>query len=254
MKRNSFLQIRPAAVMLVLIIGMCGLGVGYGAWTDNLSINTFVSSGSFAVAFDQDRPYSVQVMEISGATVDDPTGANEIDCILEKDGRQARISFNGALLLDELVSGDRFLTLQYPLTIGENSTIKSVTPYQADLTLPSQERVEFTPVSSQLIADGEEYALPDVLEELNVPLFWDVYRQVETDNDQITGTIFLKLSDESIDALQNPTELSIDAAELSEELAKHIALSEGETSGLLQAEIDTNYSFSLALYIEQSSQ
>lgn len=249
MKKRSCMC--PAAVMFILMLSLCTMGVGYARWSEHLVINGFVSSGLFHIVFDKSRPCSIEIVDLNGMSASGAISANNISCTLNEEKKQAQITFDHALLLEELASGDKFLKFRYPLSFGEDSTVQSVVPYAADLTVPSQEKVEFTPTGSRLIINGEEYMLPSGLLGPEGPLYWDVYRQIEANGEQIAGTIYLKLSAESMDCLNCSDEFSVDVTEIPEELIMHIVTSEDETDGLLQAELNDNYSFSISLFVEQ---
>lgn len=254
MKRYSFSQLRPSAMILILAVCLCVIGTGYAAWSRYLSISASVTSGSLNIVFDQSRPYGVEIVNSNGTRAGGAAAGSEISCVLTGAGKQARLSFERTLLLEELADSGRLLMLQYPLMIDENSTVRSVLLYEADLGRPAQEQLEFRPTDVQFTVGGSEYAAPAGLVDFETPLYWDVYRQLAADGDQLVGTIFLKLSAESLQALRDPGQLHLDVSELPEELASYVIPIEDGTSGVLAAEIKVDYSFSVPLFIEQAHQ
>lgn len=249
MKKNSYMC--PAAVMFILMISLCIMGGGYARWSEHLVINSSITSGLFHIVFDKSRPCSIEIVDLNGMPASGAIGANNISCTLNEEKKQAQITFDHALILEELASNDKFLELRYPLSPGEDSTMQSAAPYTADLTVPSQEKIEFAPTGSRLIINEEEYMLPGGLLEPESSLYWDVYRQIEVSGEQIAGIIYLKLSAESIACLNSSDEFSVDVMEIPEELIMYIVPSEEETDGLLQAELCNSYSFSISLFVEQ---
>lgn len=241
---------KKTTIFIILSITLGAIGVSYAAWSRHLLLNTSLSSGSLDIVFDESRPYYAEIIHANGTSIN--SGDQQaIPCTLDKEKKLATLSFDSTLLLNDLMDSNRFLIFQYPLALGERSTVQSVTPYMADLDLTSDEILQSIPSNPILLIGEDEYPLPENLQDAYAPLTWEIYRQMEMEDEQITGTVFLKLSNESKEDLLEPGELILDADELPEEIIDLITPHEDGSSGLLEAEIAVTYSFSIPLYIEQ---
>lgn len=249
--KRKVLPVKPAVIILILAMTMGVFGVSYASWSDYLTVKGVFNTGSLNIVFDSNRPYLVQVTDINGEQAGSSINASEISCILSNDKKQASLSFSRSILLEELAGADRFLKFQYPIDLDPDSTVQSVTDYMADLTLPSQEKAAFTLTGSRLVINGSEYMLPEGMTEENHTIFWEVYRQIETQDEGIVATIFLRLSDESLEVLQNPNDPLLDLAQLPEELKPYVMPYGNGAAGLIPAEIKSSYTVSLPLFIEQ---
>lgn len=241
---------KTTILMIILSIALGTMGVGYAAWSRHLQVSTSLSSGSLHIVFDENRPYSAEIIHTNGTYVSS-SEKPEIHCILDGEKKLATLSFDGALLLDDLMDSNSFLVFQYPLALGEQDTIQSVTPYMADLDLSSNEILQSTPSDPKLLIGEDEYPLPESLRDPYAPLKWDIYRQIEVEDEQIIGTVFLRLSNASKEDLLVPDELILEADELPEEIIDQVTPIKGGSGGLLEAELAVTYSFSIPLYIEQ---
>lgn len=255
MRRRSLFRKKTTIILAGLAIGLCFLGSGYASWMDYLTIDGTITSGSIHMIFDMDRPFTVQIADQNGMAIWSADEEEEIHVILDEEKKLAELSISQALLMDELAATDRYLMLQYPLTPDEKSTMQSITPYRADFTLPSQDIVYFTPTSTLLSVEGEEYLLSEDTDEFNLPLSWEVYREVSEDEYGISGILYLKLREESKEALQK-NEIRIDVSKLPEGLEEYAVFLEEDTLygpvSTFEAEIINMYSFSLPILIEQS--
>ncbi len=249
--RRRALFLKPAIIIAVLAMAIGALGITYAAWSDYLTVKGIFNTGSLSIVFDGNRPYLVQVTDINGGQAGSFIDSDEINCMLSNDRKQASLVISRSILVEELAGEGRFLMLQYPLDIGPDSTVQSVTDYPTDLTAVSQEWAEFIPTASRLVINGSEYSLPEGLSVDNSSLFWEVYRQIETKDEGIVASIFLKLSDDSRALLQQPENPSLDAEQLPEELKAYIVPYGSGQAGLIQAEIKNSYEVSLPLFIEQ---
>lgn len=234
--------------MLILMLILCLMGVGYASWVKNLNVSLAVHTGSMKAGFDSERPYSVQIVDSEGTRVSEALYGNDINCRLMDDDKKATILLNQALLAEELAVPDRMLMLQYPLEFDAESTVETARLYQTDYTLPSAEQVAFEPLRAILTVAGMEGVLPWPSE--NATLYFNVYRQIETIDEQLIGTMFLKLTGESAALLAHPATLTLDAADISSDMLSLVTPT-GDSTGFMQGELDVEYTFSVPLYIEQ---
>lgn len=251
MRRSTMRGMRTSIILLILAVAMGGLGVGYAAWAGSMNWTFRATTGTMEMAFAPDAPFAVGVAAANGRLLSTVVDDSEISCIMDADGKSARLSVNSDLLLEELAQDGRMLVLQYRTQPSADSTIRSVTQYQPDFNRPSEETLEFSPARTAMTVDGKAYELPQSLGEMAPTLRWEVYRQTEEDGDVTVSTIYLKLSQGSLTALAGSPEITLDVEELPDALVDAITPEAGEVEGAFSARIDISYSFTLPIWIEQ---
>ena len=244
--------INPLLLITVLAISIGMLGVGYAAWSRSLSVSGLFGTGSLSVIFDQGRAYSVTIVDAKGNPVGEGARGNQIQYSLSEDKKQVDLTVSQALLADALIPAGRMLKLEYPLGLGDESTLRAVNLYQARPDEASPESVEFKALDAVLCVEGQDYLLPDYLNSFCQPLSFEVYRQVSMEYDHLIGTMYLRLSEESRKQLKEPAVAAIEAERLPPELLPLVGASEGDESGFLEAQLKVNYSFLMPLYVGQA--
>ena len=254
MRRASVAGSSSRIIVFALVLCLCVIGVGYSAWTSAIAVTGNFSTGSLNIEFDPDSPYHAYILDTNTRSSGNLFFTADIGCRFSDDYKSAQLTLSEALLTEQLAKTGRFLVLQYPLIPGASGSFTAVESFDADLSVDSSETVSLIPYSVQLLAGGVSYSLEEGFDDLLVEISCQVYRQVETIDGNIIGTMFLKFTPESINDLTSYLELEFSAGVLPLEMEEIIILTEDDkTRGYIDnAQLLVDYYFSLPLFLEQA--
>ena len=251
MKKNYTVKIYILAAVLVVALGV--VGVNYGFWQSDLHVHSELDIGTMSIIFDDNDSLSLSIVDFDGRPAGETLGAGDIECSVDADKKRASLLVTEELLLTEISKNDRMLALTYTIRPDDDSVIRSITPYEADFSIASTELLEFSPREVALTVNGVSYEVPDdILEKIAPTLHWEVYREIRSEGETITGTTYFKLDAESMEKLQNSDNLDIEVGELSDELRALAEAAEGGTRRELMVKAGIKYSFEFPIVAEQS--
>lgn len=196
---------------LALGVGLYALGTTYAAWTTSLSIRTDMRTGIFNMIFPDsgDGDYYAWITDENESSVEEL----EIELSVSKDGKQAELAFTGGLPVELLAQG-YYIKVAYPLEQAENNTINQVEYVEPDLDEPG-EKVRMKVKSGTVMVDGTSYGLEEILEPFMIPLNFYVYKGVVREEDDLTGYLYMKLTEESQRDIEDmPKVFELDAEDL----------------------------------------
>lgn len=237
------------AAVMVASLGM--VGVSYAAWTDTLNVTWNATTGLFNMIFapdEHDSNYSASITDAAGRSADDLDG---VTVQLADEGKSAELTFEQGLPLARLREGD-LLKISYPLENG-NGTFMNIKRYDPDFTKPWK-TITMEPEVQSLVLNGQEYSVDESsAEAYAIPLQFEVFQSFSGEPDALAGNLYLRLTDESLERIQQlPQTLEFSAEAL--EAAKietaavnpAIAAAEGQ-NGILVA-----YTCSIPIGLDQN--
>lgn len=249
--RRRNLPYRSLLAFGFLTLLLSGIGLTYAGWSDQLYIESRLTSGSFSAVFEDTGDYRVYIAGPNGEQVSGSADGGQITFQIASHRRSVEITAPDRLLLSELGGQQRFLAVQYPIGLEEESTVRSLRELQPDLNLSAQETLKLETYEAVFRLKDKEYSLPADLAGLETELAFDLYRQVEQVDGQALATVFLKLTPDSLEFLQEANTLQCGVEELPVELTEAITPTGDGSSGQIQGELHVTYRFSVPLYLEQ---
>lgn len=197
MKKRA-LPVSGKALLAVAVAASLGvIGISYAAWSDTLHITQKLSTGMFQLAFSQDgQEYAAAIVNAEGDLMEDLPG---VEAESADKGTSVEVTFQNGLPLDQLLEGN-MVKITCPLS-KEDSVATDAKRYEADFTVPWK-TVELAPQTQSLVLDGCIYTADAIPAEYSAPLYFDVYRSFEGDEESLTGSLYFKLTDGSCRQIQ----------------------------------------------------
>ena len=248
MRKVRRTRAKKLIIVLAMVAGMVTVGATYAVWNAGLNIDAKITTGNMDILF---RDHVNEQYQASLVDVRDREKAKvNAEFVMEEDGKKMKISFKTGLPLANLMRG-HLIKIEFPLAFAPDSTVNMLAEREVDFRKEG-ELVEMK-CDKVMVLSGLELYSTDVLEEnftqdLKFDLYYTVSSENESEKGEITGTILLKLRDESIQSLQNlPQTLSLKQSDLQ----KLTILTEEERAEFQQDGIVASYICELPFYLEQ---
>lgn len=241
MKRKNRIPTKRFFIFLILLSSMFMLGVSYAAWTSRLQITSQVTTGNFNLLFADKLSgnYSIALVNEYNQIIEELDTDIEF---LEKE-KKLKLLFQSGLPVEELLVGNR-IKIDFSLTAADDNSITGIKKISPDFDNPS-EFVEFTVMDGALVKDEIFYSLPPETG-FEKSLDFEVYRELNPESNQLHGCIFLQLTPESMELInQFPKTLT------PAELERHPLESEQFANVNIQNGILIIYSCDIPFSVEQ---
>jgi len=251
MRKVRRTRAKKLIIVLAMVAGMVTVGATYAVWNAGLNIDANITTGNMDIRFrDQVREkYQASLVDIRGVE----KAKVDAEFVLEEEGEKMKVSFKTGLPLTNLMEGD-LIKIDFPLAFAPDSTVNMLAEREVDFRKEG-ELVEME-CDKVMVLSGLDLYSTDVLKEnfkkqdLKFDLYYTVNSENEPEKDEMTGTILLKLRDESIQSLQNlPQTLSLKQSDLQ----KLATLTEEERAEFQQDGIVASYMCKLPFYVEQKN-
>ena len=250
MRKVRRTRAKKLIIVLAMVAGMVTVGATYAVWNAGLNIDAKITTGNMDIRFrDQVREkYQASLVDIRGVE----KAKVDAEFVLEEEGEKMKVSFKTGLPLANLMRG-YLIKIELPLAFAPDSTVNMLAEREVDFRKEG-ELVEME-CDKVMVLSGLELYSTDVLEEnftqdLKFDLYYTVNSENEPEKGEMTGTILLKLRDESIQSLQNlPQTLSLKQSDLQ----KLTTLTEEERAEFQQDGIVASYMCKLPFYVEQKN-
>lgn len=243
MKRKKKMTAKRLLIFLIMLSGMMTLGVSYAAWNSELHIGTKMTSGRMNILFREsfEEKYSVDLID-----VEDRELPLDVEVHLKDEGEKAEMRFKSGLPIDRLIVGDR-IRVKFPLKADEGS-IALINEREIKEDKPD-EKLEMKAQRGMLIKQGKIFEIGSETGFM-LPLEFEVYRGVETDEHRMTGIVFLKLTAESIAKIQElPKTIFVNDAQLQPSV--NVSFDEEKLAEKVGSGIAVIYSCELPFMVEQ---
>lgn len=250
MRKVRRTRAKKLIIVLAMVAGMVTVGATYAVWNAGLNIDANITTGNMDIRFrDQVREkYQASLVDIRGVE----KAKVDAEFVLEEEGEKMKVSFKTGLPLTNLMEGD-LIKIDFPLAFAPDSTVNMLAEREVDFRKKG-ELVEMK-CDKVMVLSGLDLYSTDVLEEnfrqdLKFDLYYTVNSENEPEKGEITGTILLKLRDESIRALQNlPQTFTFKQSDLQQ----LTILTEEERTEFQQDGIVASYMCELPFYVEQKN-
>lgn len=245
MKKKKMPVSERMILTLILTTGTLLIGTTYAGWTQQLNITVGATTGEFNMIFPEpdEEQYQVAVTDAQGNVMQE----TDAEVTVTDEGKAVRIVLSDGILLELLLEGD-YLRLTYPIRMAEDSSFGNVKLYEPDFGV-SKETVWMEPDDAVLLVDGNIYNPAMMLEEYEIPLEFEVYRGMEREGEKIWGSLFLKLTGESMDEIRGmPDTLELEE----EELEGYQTDLKGDWDVSGESGVMVTYACTATLYLDQA--
>ncbi|WP_312280543.1 hypothetical protein [Oscillibacter sp.] len=188
--------------LMLLATSLTGVGATYAGGSNTLNIHGKLTTAVFDMAAKASGEYRVSLVEPDGKTSVELGG---VEAWTEEDGKSVEILFSEGIPADYLREGYA-LCLSVPLENGKGSFM-NIRRYEPDfsnewgqITLQAEEICLRLDGAVYLAEDGGS-GLGNLLAAYNVPLKMAVYPSFEGEPDAMRGSLYLTLTEESLDVL-----------------------------------------------------
>ncbi len=253
MRTHSLRSSRKWFVLMLLAVSMTGVGATYASWSDTLNVHTKLTTAVFDMAAKASGEYRVTLVKPDGST---SVELNGVEARTEEDGKSVELLFSEGIPANYLQEGYA-LCLSVPLENGKGSFM-NIRRYEPDfseawgqVTLQAEEVCLQLSGTVYLAEDGGA-GLGNLLKAYEVPLKLDIYPGFEGEPDAMRGSLYLKLTEESLgDLAELPEEVEIPAETLESaqpgSLVQAVGEETAETNGIL-----VKYRCEVPLVMDQS--
>lgn len=231
--RKRFLSTKKVILALILLAGLSGMGMTYSAWSADGIVTTGLYTGNFSIIFSgpEEADYMFAIVDGEGNILEEL----DADVLIEEDGKRVLVQFRQGLPVELLIQGN-YIKLEYPLEAAPDGTVTAVQTAEADLESDG-ERIQMDARSGALLADGNILEGLSVLESFMEPLEFYVYRETAAEPGALNGTMFLKLTEESIEYINGlPETVELGADFIDQELE-----GSGQETGLDEVRMAEDY-------------
>lgn len=192
--RRRFLTTKKVFLALILLTGFSGMGMTYSAWTAGGVITSSLNTGKFSMIFPERNRgnYAFAIADGEGNLLEEL----DADVLVEEDGKKAEIQFRSGLPMELLAEGN-YIRIEYPLEPAADGTLTAIEITDADLDSDG-ERIRMDAKSGALVVDGNILEDSAVLEPFLTPLEFHVYRETVEEPGLLSGTLLLRLTEESL--------------------------------------------------------
>lgn len=250
MRKVRRTRAKKLIIVLAMVAGMVTVGATYAVWNSSLNIDANITTGNMNILFRDHVHEKYQASLVD--TRDREKAKVNAKFVMEEQGKKMKISFKTGLPLADLMRG-YLIKIEFPLAFAPDSTVNMLAEREVDFRKEG-ELVEMKCNNVMVLSGLELYSI-DVLEEnfrqdLKFDLYYTVSSENEPEKDEMTGTILLKLRDESIRALQNlPQTFTFKQSDLQQ----LTILTEEERTEFQQDGIVASYMCELPFYVEQKN-
>ena len=248
MRKVRRTRAKKVLIVSVMVAGMVTMGATYAVWNSSLNIDANITTGNMDIRFrDQVREkYQASLVDISGVE------KKKVDAefVMEEDGKKMKVLFKTGLPLTNLIKGE-LIKIDFPLIPSPESTVNMLAERKVDFH--KEGKLIEMKCDKVMVLSGLDLYSTDVLEDgftqdLKFNLYHTVSSEKESGKNKMTGSILLKLQDESIQSLQNlPKALTLKQSDLQQ----LTTLTEEERAKFQQDGIVASYSCELPFYVEQ---
>lgn len=211
--RRRFLTTKKVFLALIFLTGFGGMGMTYSAWTASGVITSGLNTGKFSMIFPEPDGgnYTFAIADGEGNLLEEL----DADVLVEEDGKKAGIRFRSGLPVELLAEGN-YIRIEYPLEPAADATLTAIEITEADLE-GEGERIRMDAKSGALVMDGNILEDSTALEPFLVPLEFYVYRETAKEPGVLSGTMLLRLTEESLQQVSGmPETVELGAEDLEE--------------------------------------
>ncbi|WP_185967556.1 SipW-dependent-type signal peptide-containing protein [Clostridium sp. HBUAS56010] len=220
-KRKRFL--RKWLPLGTVAVGLGIMGGTYAVWTDTTSVTGSATTGIFdMIVGEEDR--AACLVDEAGSVIEIPD--QSVSYELTNDKKGIRVSFEGGIPA-QLLEGN-YIKFEFSMEKKEGSTFEDLKPKEADFQIPDFEvSMEASHISLQISGKDHKFEEQDLYKN---PLRFYVFQEIWKETDQLKGSLYMKLTDESqelvTDLIQSykTVELSAEEAEEAEDFDAGIAV------------------------------
>ena len=226
------------AIGLSIAILIFFTGVSYSGWSETLNIRGILTTANFSIEFGDEEDIEVYLIEAYDETK--PVKGFGINRINNKNiTLQLRDD-----LINRLKNPGYMLKINYPLKTSDDSKIKAIKTITADFGSPD-DTVYVVPDSVSINIDGEYIDIDEEVDENDYEIRFNIYRQIEKDEDAYNGVIFLQADriNES-----SPETISVEYSELIDILPE-VEIS--YENPVIEAQLEAYYSLEIPIGAEQ---
>lgn len=243
MKRRKKSKAKRLIIFPILLSGMMMLGVSYAAWNSELHIEACMSTGCMNILFygEAKEKYSVELVDKNDKKL--PLDA---EIKIKDEGKKAELRFKKGLPMDKLCQGEQ-ICVKFDMKPDKNS-IGLVQEREIRSDEPD-EKLEMKAERGMLIKESKLFTLRSD-SEFMIPLEFEVYRGVETKKHRMTGMVYLKLTSESIQKV-NELPRAVLVSEMELEPIANCSLEEEKMAEEIGNGVAVVYSVELPFLVEQ---
>lgn len=196
---------RLAVICKLLLVCMMAVSLGfmggtYAVWTDSVTVAGNLTTGVFDMLF-QDQEPTVHLVDDSGCIIEIPDISMRYDLVDGK--KRVRIFLEGSLPAELLE--ENYIRIQFSMEKDQNSTFADPGNREADFQSP-EFQVSMKAKSVSVVADGNLYERAYLPEEYEEPLVFNVFREILREEEQLNGSLYLGLTEESRSLVAQLTE------------------------------------------------
>lgn len=232
------------AICISVVILLFLTGVTYGGWSDTLSIRGIFTTANFSVEFGERKDIAVHLITLDSQN--NIKVEEEVDNlnITKNDNKNITLSLKGNLI-DKLKEDGYMLQVRYPLRTTDDSKIKAIKPINADFNKPDQ-TIEAIPESVKITLEDIQIEINEKINESDYKIRFNVYRQIENDEDKSSAVLFLEA--DRLSALPNEI-MSVDYLKLTEILPEYTDIP--YENPVIGVQLEAEYSLKIPIATEQ---
>lgn len=213
MKRKKRHLFRHLALFGILLSSMTLLGVSYAAWNSGLTIKASLTTGDMDIRFNEEGcpAYSVYLVDPEEKKLQELAVKIEF----KEEGKYADILFEEGVPVESLAQGNR-LCIDFSMKTGSDNSITLIRKKPVQWDKPD-EQIEMKAERGMIVKGQRLYSLEAQTHTLMRPLMFDLYREIQTQDEKMMGKIYFQLREESIQQIeQSPKFFALDVDALEE--------------------------------------
>ena len=233
------------AIGLSVVILLFLTGVTYAGWSEILSIRGMFTTASFSVEFGDKNDIEVHLITLDNQNNIEVGNKVENINITKNDNKNITLNLKGNLI-NKLKEDGYMLLVRYPLRTSDDSKIEAIKPINADFNSPNQ-TIEVRPDFIKITLDDKEIEIYDKINESDYNIRFNVYQQIETEDDKSSAVLFLEADEFNV---QSNELLSIDYSQLTEILPEYTDNVSHENP-IIGIQLEAEYSLKIPIATEQ---
>ena len=198
MRKVRRTRAKKILIVSVMVAGMVTMGATYAIWNSSLNIDADITTGNMDIRFRDhvNEKYQTSLVDTGGmekAKVD-------AEFVMDEKGKKMKVLFKTGLPLTNLMQG-YLIKIDFPLIPSSESTVNMLAERKVDFH--KEGKLIEMKCDKVMVLSGLDLYSTDVLEDgftqdLKFNLYHTVSSEKESGKNKMTGSILLKLQDESI--------------------------------------------------------